>query len=494
MINKFENVWANTGTTAEPTDEKKDEGWVGGEQMPIDYQNFVQNLVETRINELADRINTGNDGSTNAVTQSSIATGLWTDPWGVTSDTDNVISAGATKELVDICAFFNSDGDPRLLVLDDANSKIEVWNPRTLASVIESNALTDDLPSGTWEAYSMCTDGTYAYCMFRDTAATPDEHHIQAWEISESDSNWAVHAGWAAVSTTGTALPGNGNGQETEMRDGQIIVASSTKLATLNHWTVVSATNSPTVSIIDITDGTIDASGAGDCGTSSSLQSCAKIASDGTNVYFVAQDIGTTNSFLCSATIADPTAGLGAPASYPHNLGTDYRGGLVTACGTRMVTAATEDETSGLSAASIVVWSHDSTDADLDYFTLGRDYQATPLEGDNSHYDEGCDSCFDGINVWILTVASISVTTPNLALIGLDVSKMSYVGTGYHRQLTDMCKGPFIIDPSVQAPPAAERKMCMCFDGRDIWVIVDPRASQTSSGKIFRLPQARFRG
>ncbi len=492
MINKFENVWANSGDTEEPTDEKKDEGWVGGNRVPAEYLNFVENLVETRINELADRINTSNDGSTNAVTQSSIATGLWTDPWCLTSDTDNVIDGG-DKAYTDVCAYFNADGEPRLLVLDDEDTTIEIWNPRTLTSVITSNDLADDLPAAgaTWEVYSMCTDGTYAYVMARDTNASPDTHQIQAWEISESSSNWTVRSGWAA---TGTALPGTGNGQSTRLRDGTIIVASSTKLATSNHWTVITGSSAAAISIIDITDGTIDASGAGDC-SGTTRQVMGSIASDGTNIFFTAEDLSATNGFLCSATIADPTAGLGAPASYPLDLSDYWQGGMTTSCGTNMIVTFRSWDPGGVpNATDGFIRVHNSSDADLDYLVLGQDSQGTPVRGDDSHFAYCLDICFDGMFIWALVQVD-NGGGDNFAVLGLDVTRLSLLDTTSNRQLIDVTKGPYFIAPDSAADyMATTQKQSCTSDGRDVWCIIEPRSGQTDSGKIFRLPQARFRG
>lgn len=481
---KFDNVFANSGALDSFDAAKKDDGLVGGDRISIENWNALQNGVEQKINDMVEEGPATYYPDATDV-NAMITTGLWDDSWGLPIDTANVISGGATKQYIDMAPFFTADNEPRLPVLDATNNKIEVWNPRTLALVDTSDALDDDLPAigaEVWEPYSMFTDGTSVYVMLRDSNATPDTHQIQAWDIA----TWDVKTGWP---TTGTALSGTGNTPHNS-RDGKVIMASATKLATVSGWITIASSASTAISIIDITNGTIDSEGAGDAPTGVTAEAIDSICSDGTNIYFAVR--GATNLHVCTATIADPTAGCGG-AGYPLSLGAGSSSHL-TACGPKMITNPVSP-IGGVTEADIVLYTHDSSDADLDQITVGQNTRGTPDVADGYLLGFPWDACFDGRSLWIL--GSINPTGGDLAaLTKVDVAKLFLFDTSEQRHYGDVVSGgPFIMPPDAEHPAGGSNWIyyrCV-FDGRDIWVNVEPRASQPNSGKLMRLPQATQR-
>jgi hypothetical protein len=491
-IEKTDGVWAATGeieTDTTLTTAKKAAGFVPGDKAARQRFNYLLNRIDEKIDEIIEeRVNSYYDDATDH--QAMIMTRIWDDPWSVTSETANTISSGATKELRDICVFFSSDNTPRLMLLDNANCKIEVWNPRTLTSVITTNALSDDLPSGggqTWEPYSMCTDGTYVYVMFADTNAAPDTHQIQAWLIDETQANWSVRSGWAA---TGSALTGTGNGPG--QRDGEIFIADDDYLACLCGWNTVSAVGSAAIIIVDITDGTFAAgtSGAGDCPTADSANA-AYGCSDGTNIYFQASGTTSTDSYYCSATIANPQAGCGG-TGYPLTVSNPMSSHGIACCGAAIITMW--GRATGEVSTDNVLLSHTSGDVDLDIIIRGQNAAATPLIGDEYIVEDFYASVFDGINLWMLVKFDNELTTNGqFAVLKLDVAKISLYDVNQSRQMEDIISGVFFIAPENAIGVGESEIHALAFDGRDIWAMCENAASQDLSGDVYRLPLALLR-
>lgn len=486
-IEKTDGIWAETGeveTSTTLTAAKKTAGFVINDQPARQRLNYLINRIDTKIDEIIqERVNSYYDDATDH--QKMITTGIWDDPWGVTSETANTISSGATKQFRDMCVFFSSDNTPRIMLLDNANCKIEVWNPRTLASVITTNALTDDLPSGggqTWEPHSFCTDGTYVYVLFADTNAAPDTHQIQSWLIDESAADWSVHTGWAA---TGTALTGTGD------TDGQIFMADDDYVACLCRWTTVTAVGSAAIIIVDKTDGTFNAasSGAGDCPTADSVEP-AYGCSDGTNIYFLTNPGTSTDCYVCSATIANPQVGCGGTDWGTHTVSTPMYSAGIISCG-KMIVSLWKRNT-GQVATDVVMLTHLSSDADLGIITRGKD--AADLIGDHICYDDGLATVFDGVNLWIMTMFdNDTAANGQYGVLKLDVAKLPAIDVNVDWQLTDLISGNFIIvpDDNIGAGEGGYRQIV--FDGRDVWAMPESNASQDNSGKIYRLPLALLR-
>jgi hypothetical protein len=484
-IEKVDGVWAETGTR-EPTltAAKKTTGFVGGDQPEIERFNELIGRTDDKLDEIIEeRVNTHYDGS--ADHQLAISTGIWPDAWAMGGEAANIISAGATKEIRDLAVFFTSAGYPRLLLLDNANTKIEVWDPRALSNTDTSDALTDDLPSGggeVWECVSMATDGTSVYCTFKDTNATPDAHRLQAWDIS----TWNVKTGWAA---TGTALSGTGNGPLTsDCRDSKVIIADDDYIAVSCGWISVTAAGDAAIQLFDRSDGSAVRDGAGDANTGGTHQPCEDLVSDGTNIMFVTST-GTGVS-LNTATIADLTVGTGGTA-YPLSLG----GASETHARLCMISSDTfiSIASGGTPTASDnAILTHKASDGTMGILVLGQDGQGTPVSGAKILMNTDCYStCFDGVDFWCFTNPGIK-STQNTALVKTDAGRLERCDTNFKRQWTDLAK-MYLLANEETSPMYGGNYLKCVFDGRDIWANGDPRASQTHSGKVYRIPLAALR-
>lgn len=419
--------------------------------------------------------------------KSMVVSKLWEDSFSRPTDAENTITGGSTKKYVDIKPYFTTDGGPRLLVLDNTNKKIEVWNPKTRTLVITTNALTDDLPSGgseTWQCIAMCTDGTDVYVAFTDTNASPDEHRIQAWTIDVSASDWSVKSGWAA---TGTALTATGNHSTNQSRDLDIIIASSTKLAVASCCQVITGSSSEAISIIDKSDGSILSEGAGDSTTGSGEEVIGRICSDGTYIYFTVNNGGTP--VLCSAAISDATTGSGG-TGYPRSLTANSFYGVLCSCGSELIVTSIW-EINGL-ATSSVFHTHNSTNASLQDVLLGQNSAGTPVVSDHYILKVPTDICFDGVNLWILGGIDQGANDL-LVLCKIDAAKLHASTLADDLQLNDIIAGSYVV---CEVPNTANDLWLtsMTFDGSDLWVLPEPDASQTHSGKIYRLQSTLFRG
>ena len=144
-----------------------------------------------------------------------------------------------------------------------------------------------------------------------------------------------------------------------------------------------------------------------------------------------------------------------------------------------------------------LVKSHNYIDADLDEFWRGQSTLPGPsyLSGEITHYDNACwGMVFDGINLWMLTNVDLPGATGNqFALLKLDASKISQIDVQNpnQRQLTDVAI-PFLLIPN-ERTINLDPRLDLAFDGRDLWVNVEPLAGEPRSGEIHRLPLAMFR-
>jgi hypothetical protein len=76
-IDKLEYLWAESGTTTPaPTDEKIQEGFVGGDRPTIERFNWLHNRAETKLNKIqCERVDSFYEEAADA--QRMIMTGLW---------------------------------------------------------------------------------------------------------------------------------------------------------------------------------------------------------------------------------------------------------------------------------------------------------------------------------------------------------------------------------------------------------------------------------
>ena len=488
---KFTNPWADSGGDITPdfTTAKRDVGFVGGDTPAIEDFNILYRENQLSINDI---INEG-PGSwypDAADINKMICSGQWDESWGSTDDTLNIIAGGATKEYHDTCIHFDSYNNPYLLVLDNTNTTIEVYNARTKALVVTTNALSDDLDtSGTqdYECISMCTDGTNVFVTFTDVDAAPTEHWLQSWTIDLTAANWSVKTGWPA---TGTQLDGTGSGLRAKQRDMKVIIADDNNLAVVCTWVIIGASNHKAIQLFLIADGTNSGFGAGDCATGLTAQPLEAIASDGTNIFFATYVAGPT-SYICSATIADLTAGSGG-AGYPLTAASATCNDMCS-CGVGGTIISTYDIT-GTTASDIIMQTHNATNASLLHILRGAN--AGGATANEYIIDEPRDLFFDGLNVWTLTmILSGSSGEDQLALVKTDLAKLPQVILTTPLYLSDY-SSVFIINPTAESLSTGDAEnmfLSATFDGRDIWVNVEPRSSETYSGDILRLPLALWR-
>jgi hypothetical protein len=192
---------------------------------------------------------------------------------------------------------------------------VDPHDPATLVA----NPTLGGLPTGggrTWAAMSACSSGAVLFVQYYDPITT-------GWRVQAYDATsdlLPVASGWPATGidpTPGfTGAPGAGS---TRMRTNRIVMASSTKVATLNGHVVLSAAGRPALSIFNAADGGALAVGLGDVATGATVITSGGLCSDGTNLYFTTVANGTGVTTLNSAIIAT----LAGRASWTlHNLGT----------------------------------------------------------------------------------------------------------------------------------------------------------------------------
>jgi len=473
-IGKFLKRWANAGTKTAPSSAKQDTGWGDNEQVPYEWFNWLLDRVEAKIDKLIEeRLASYYMNATSPIDM--LTTGLWDDSWAQGMDTANIISSGSTKEFYDLGVYFDLDYNSYLIAFDNSLLKFEIWDPRTLGLVDTSDALTDDLPSGggeTWEAESMCVDGSHIYATFQDTNASPEVYRVQAWEIG----TWNVKTGWPS---TGTSLPGSGTSFGSPARNSKIVNADVDKLATANTWITVSASSSTAVSIINKSDGTIAGSGAGDCPTGDSAQIFG-LVSDGTNIIF--STLGSSNAYLCSTTIADPTVGCGG-TNYPRTLATSGVTNHLVNCGPEMIVGSYND---GSGSTAILLRTHSFRNATFSEVERGQNSAATPVVGDKLVLNTPFGLIFDGINIWTLGKINNGSTFSQDVVVRTDLAKLSLASTNQTNQLGDI-SSVFLICPRFASTIDARSRIV--FDGRDLWITMDSDAGAPDrSGVIRRLP------
>ena len=75
-IDKFDNIWANSGTTDEPSSAKKDQGFVGNDQPAMERFNWLHNMIQDKVRRLiVERMDSFYEEATDP--QAMITTGLW---------------------------------------------------------------------------------------------------------------------------------------------------------------------------------------------------------------------------------------------------------------------------------------------------------------------------------------------------------------------------------------------------------------------------------
>lgn len=434
--------------------------------------------------------------ATNAEHEEMIRTQIWDKPWGVATDTENMISGGSAKAYRDMAVTFNDVHEPRLLVGDGPTCKVEVWNPRTLSLESTSPDLSGDLPSGSGEVWwptSIAVDNSYAYIIFEDqnkTGGDPNMYVLQAYELA----TWDKRSGWPA---TGTYLPSSGIGMN---RNGIVLNGVQDEdgyLITIQSWHLITAASDPALWKVDKTDGTSLDAGSGDAPTGISARIMHAAVGEGGDVYFVTWGTGPL-MHICTARISDLTLGSvgGGGAGYPRSVG-NYGVGRIVKGGDDQYLMPIN---SSGSASDNQAFMFNSATADAGSLLCGKD------SADNNA-SLFClfgifDVCFDGMNYWLYGYIDPSGGIDYAAsLVKVDAAKIVEIDYGFDRQLPDVASGIFyplpgieIVSGSAPSHVTMLRDYGRCvWDGRDIWMTVETRNGETHSGKIVRLPFAQFR-
>lgn len=484
-INKIDYEWASTGTkTPAPSDEKIQTGWVKGERVPMEYFNWVLARLDDKVNRLIrEKIDSFYTDAANPAKM--LTTGIWDEDWGSSIGAQNYFDASDnTKEYIDVKVYFTSDNEPRLLVLDKGADKIDVVDPRTLTLLDTSSDLTDDLQAGkTYYAQSMCTDGTYVYVVYgNSTDSTVD---IQCWQISD----WSVRSGWAA---TGYALTGSVTVSTTQ-RIAKVIIANDTSVAVVMDTLTTVDSTTEILSLVTRAGGGESDTGAGDCPASRTAM--PQICSDGTYLYFLA-DNGSTTGNVCSADLADLTSGCGG-SNYPLAVtASSAIYGSICACGDKIVSIWGD---LAIGSAETFLRTHSSADADLDQVLAGTSISTTVVSTTYIDMVEPwAGMCFDGLNVWFSGVVSNHAANPGAyerTLTKVDLARLMNQDSSVSKTIFELAKGPYYVADDIGLINTDVRWGSeIAFDGRDIWCCPEPSPSKTASGRVYRLPMALMRG
>jgi hypothetical protein len=318
-----------------------------------------------------------------------------------------------------------------------------------------------------WWPDAICCDEAYAYILWNEDNASPEEYYVQSYSLAD----WSVNTSWPAY---GCQLS---DAEQLSLNPAQLKIANEDFLMVSQPWVEIAAGTDAGVAIIDKETGVVEGSGAGDTSFSSG-GSVGYTCSNGTYVFFAVVD--ATSVEICSMPIATPGA-TGCGGDYwPYSLsvnGRDYLTGLLCAGGT-------------------VVASYSNT------------YVATV------HFVDNCAGCFvttadnhilerlygiatDGVNIWGVGYRDITGgTTPTSAIFRLDFlhSYADYaagperpeeivIGTSYGDNLVKTFR---LETAGVDVIGGSQR--WMAFDGADLWIDIS-----FTGDSIYRLRKALLR-
>jgi hypothetical protein len=483
-IDKLDNFADSASAVVqEPTPTEKGLGWREAEQVVAGQHNWLQKGQNDTVNKIIqERINTYYDDATDP--EGMITTGLWSEDWGSMASGENYINGGSAKQYTDIKAYFNTDGEARLLALDMAARKIEIWDPRsdlTSNINISQDLATDMIGGDTYYPVAMCTDGTTVFVVFAND--TDNTMEVNAWTISETLGTWLNP--WAAEVTLNGTFAVTG-APTTRLVD--IIIADSTQIATVQGNNPVTAASTVTISVLAKSDGTVNTTGSGDATTGGTWTGIARrFVSDGTNLFFGIRD--ATNAKIASCLISNAQTPTGI-TGYPVQ--TAGRNRIVMASGGSNFVSA-YNKSSAWALNDVCIRSHllaGTPTAIGDQITIGQD--GTPITSDSYSYNSAADMCFDGLNFWVICDFSASPGS-GYTLVKMDASKFLHALPNLNRQIDTMNFPVFIVAPDVVFAAAADGFLRVVFDGRDLWFNVESRTGQTATGRIYRLPVAALR-
>lgn len=423
--------WANTGLKTDPGAAKYNSGYVAGEQVVAQEWNYTDNERDKKINQaieyLPDITYPYVDSQKLVATKAYNVYGSWAHPF------DSPNEFATTNDIMDIQTFFYEetaytavlDFDNYVRIVDKDNNEYDC-----------SHVLSGDLPSGsgeTWEGQCFLTDNTDFYVFFTNTNASPDEHRVMAWTYNAG--SWDKKTGWpstgVAMGTTGDALL---------YPYAKMIFATDTKMAIFAGWVSVTSSASKLITIMSKTNGSILTEGAGDAPNFIADAGYRALSSDGTNVFFGA------DQYLASCTIANATTGCGG-FGYPRNM--DYNPIVDMAqIGKGTIAAVCCPDTYD----DYIIVTFDDDFSLLDGIKHGRFFDHVASYSNQYYYIKMPIGCtFDGIKLWIYGCAEIRATPTTIAQVIIPVDVASLLtewpaSSGYVRELQQIVKNILITD------------------------------------------------
>lgn len=467
-IDKFDPVWAESGSLETISDTKYGTGWVSGanpDQPTVEKFNRLQNNAETKINEVIDG---APKGLADAGDVSAVVQGLFTPANSFAFGNDSLNTAAIDSNLhhMDTC-FAVIDGEKKIIVANyDSDEHIEVVDVATMLSegTEDLSGELDETGTQDWKAVSCCADDDSLYVMFVDVDAGTDRC-IQAYTLG----TWVKKPGWP---TYGVDLSGTGGAATDKAR---IRNANATNLVVSQPWVEVTASSSAAIKLYAKADGTAGSGGAGDSGTTSGGY-VTEICSNGTYVFFVVKKT-STNGELCSAAISGPTAGCGG-SNWPLSLDVDSANVNDIACAGDNVIVTYDDYTN-----HYLYSVHDTNDADrgtVGYTAGADDVQLGRLT-------------FDGLNFWALAFSGTGATVQAAALV--KISPIAVEANGFYALLGgESTLKPFQIGHG-ETLSELVLDTPMTFDGRDVWLVGNSSSTPADAltGALIRVPKAVLR-
>jgi hypothetical protein len=464
---QFERWATASNRRAEPSSSLKSTGYTDGSQPAAKNWNWLAGELIDKVNNIIRRIPSGLQEDTTLNTLASNHPNIFaryypksdTATWDIVNgygSADRLTYPLGDKAIVGLCPWYDTTNDvQKILCLEGDTSRNVIEFDKINWTVSNSGDLGgSNLPAGTWIPQAMCTDGTYVYITFYDTAG--GTHRIQAYD----PSSWSRKTSWP---TTGTAISGTG-ACATAWCLGDVRVVSPTLIGVSCPWTTSGGLATDKLfATYNISNGALVSEGAGSC-TAGFINT---IASNSTDIF----GINVNNARVERATIAS----LGvAPATYPYN----GSGLLDVMCIGNMVIS------SSAAGASI-----------LNFGTSAETQLCDSATGESRLCYTGGRMEFDGSGIWMRGTVLVNATEKN-AIIKVDPSSVSIesAGTGYAMSTIEkIYKTCFVLDGLASVNDYYQAMAPICFDGRDIWAIGDQRSGQTLSGDLYRVPKAVLR-
>lgn len=276
------DAFAESGTIESPISTKIALGWVNNEQPPHEYENFLQNRQDSKINEIIENRNR------NALEQYYDDIEERVSGYSFTNDnihqtsSDNISDVGIDNSAT--CKGYNYtlETDTFLVVDKDNGAILEFYNDDDFG--IDYNTLSPTIGASE-EILSICSDGLYIY-IATELSGTPDKYRIYKY----SNSPWS-----------GTALV---TSDQTETIIYKMIIANATYLGFINS----NEDGDPQFGTFPKAGGSI---AWGDGNFVDITLGVRNICSDGTKLYSTNYK-ELTGVHLHNCYIADPTTAYGA--------------------------------------------------------------------------------------------------------------------------------------------------------------------------------------